>query len=195
MLSPIGGLETMRAALLLIPLAALAAVSVAAGGQDAESMDVSNAAEEAADAAEADAFDMATMGNVTEAAAPRPAWLSGRTWLIAAEAETGAIWYFEALDSDFTRRPYRVLLRTDESGDPASPHDNSERLAEIDCAGHRYRILRTTHYDHAGRATEANERGDGRMVPMAPGSVFAAVEETICRHAGNPGETVTTNGM
>ena len=109
------------------------------------------------------------MGNVTEAAAPRPAWLSGRIWLIAAEAETGAIWYFEALDSDFTARPYRVLLRTDESSDPASPHDNSERLAEIDCAGHRYRILRTTHYDDAGRATEANERGDGRMVPVPPG--------------------------
>ena len=169
--------------------------------------DAMNAAEAAADAAEADALDSESMdlgndvmamdmemGNVTEAAAPGPAWLSGRTWLWAAEADTGAVWYFEPLDSDFTMRPHRVLLRTDESDDPASPHDNSERLAEIDCARHLYRILRTTNYDAAGRATEADERGDGSMVPVAPESVFAQVEETVCRHAAEPGATYT-NGM
>ena len=174
----------MRAALLLIPLAILAA-SVVAAGQDEDRMDVPNAAEELASDIE---------GNFTEAPPPRPAWLSGRTWLIAAEAETGAIWYFEALDSDFTVRPHRVLLRTDESGDPSSPHDNSERLAEIDCARHLYRILRTTHYDDAGRATEANEHGDGRLAPVPPGSVFAAVAETVCHHAAGH-STAFTNGM
>ena len=175
----------MRSALLLIPFAALAAASIAAGGQDEESMDMGNDI----------MMDMSTDTNTTEAPPRRPAWMAGRTWLWAGEAETGAVWYFEALVSDFTVRPHRVLLRTDEAGDPSSPHDNTERLAEIDCAGHRYRILRTTSYDIAGRATEADERGDGSMVPVAPNSVFAQVEETVCRHAEAHDYVVETNGQ
>ena len=173
----------MRAAFLLIPFAALGALATA-GGQDVSgngSMESMDSAEMAADAAEAAADELA--GNVTEAAPGRPAWLSGRTYLWAGESGDGAIWYFEGLDSEFSVRPHRVLLRTDESRVAGSPHDNSERLAEIDCAAHRYRILRTTHYNRAGRASEANERGDGSLVPVPPGSVFAAVEETVCGHA------------
>jgi hypothetical protein len=106
-------------------------------------------------------------------------------WLWAAEAETGAVWYFEPFESDFAVRPHLVMLRTDETPDAQSPHNNTQRLAEIDCAAHRYRILSTTHYDDSGRASEGNERGDGNMVPVAPGSVFAAVEETVCRHVAH----------
>lgn len=198
----------MRALLPPITLA-LAACTAAAGGQDDNLMVWTNAAEAAAEAAEADASDMESMnlgndvmatdmdmGNTTyPEPTPSPAWMAGRTWLYAGEAETGAIWYFEGLDSDFTRRPHRVLLRTDERADSNSAYDNSARLAEIDCVGHRYRILRTTNYDQAGRATEADERGDGRMAPVAPGSVFAQVEESVCRHAADPSGTSVMNGM
>jgi hypothetical protein len=111
--------------------------------------------------------------------------MSGRTWLYAGEEEEGAVWYFEALDSDFTVSPHRVLLRTDHRPDPNRTRDNSERLAEIDCAAHRYRILSTTHYDDAGRATRADERGDGGMAPVVPGSVLAGVEAAVCRHAAD----------
>jgi hypothetical protein len=164
----------MRAALLLIPSAALAAAAVAAVGlQKEEAMDMGN-----------DVLEMdAAPGNSTEAAAPSPAWMAGRTWLYAAEEEEGAVWYFEALDSDFTVSPHRVLLRIDHRPDPNRTHDNSERLAEIDCAAHRYRILGTTHYDDSGRATPADERGEGRLVPIVPGSVLAGVEAAVCRHA------------
>ncbi len=171
----------MRAALLLVPVAALAAtvVAVAAVGQD-DSMDQGNDAPMATGETE-----MSTDTNLTAEAPPRLAWLSGGMWLIAGEAETGAVWYFEPFDSDFGVRPFRVVLRTDETPDPASPHDNTARVAELDCAGQRYRILATTHYDDAGRASAANERGDGSMAPVVPGSTFAAVAETVCRHAAH----------
>ena len=210
----------MRALLLPIILA-LAACTAAAGGQDEEmftahaagdNLMIANAAEEAADALEAasenaaDALEAAmgeevlagdgNLGNSTEPETRAgPAWLAGGTWLYAGEAYTGAIWYFEGLESDFTVRPHRVLLRTDERADSNSAYDNSERLAEIDCTGHRYRILRTTNYDQAGRATGADERGDGRMVPVPPGSVFAQIEESVCRHAADPGGATYMNGM
>lgn len=183
----------MRA--LLLPLA-LAACTPAAGGQDEDVMASINAAEAAADALEdamenaADALD----ANLTGAPLS-PAWLADGSWVYAGEEVTGAVWYFEAMASDFTVRPHRVLLRTDEHFDPDSVHSDTARLAEIDCARHLYRILRTTHHDEAGRASEADESGDGRMVPVAPGSVFAQVEESACRHAADPGGTSVMNGM
>lgn len=162
----------MRAALLLIPFAALAAFA-SAGGQDDESMTLMNGPGD---------MDMQTVGNSTEEAPPRPAWLSGHMWLWAGEEPSGSVWYFDPFESDFTARPHRVVLRIDETPDAASSHNNTLRVAEIDCAGHRYRILRTTHYDDAGNASEANERGDGRMALANPGTIHAAVEETVCRH-------------
>jgi len=193
----------MRAAILLVPLAALAAASIAGGqkGEPAEQelMDVINNVEAASDALEAataaaEAAADAAMGNVTEAAPARPAWLSGHLWLYAAEAEDGPVWYFDPMDSDFAARPHRVVIRVDETPDPARTHNNTLRIAEIDCAAHHYRILSTTHYDDAGNAVEANERGDGRLVPVAPGSVLAGVEQTVCAHVENQG-TAYTNGM
>jgi hypothetical protein len=164
----------MRAALPMIPFALLAAAVAAAGLRQEESMDAGN-----------DVMTDPNLGNSAEAAAPGPAWMSGRTWLYAGEEEEGAVWYFEALDSDFTVTPYRVLLRTDETPDPDRSRNNSERLAEIDCAAHRYRILSTTHYDDAGRSTQADERGDGGMAPVVPGSVLAGVEAAVCRHVAD----------
>lgn len=123
----------MRAALLLIPLAAIAATVLAAGAQNRAPTEAANqAAQKAAEAAASNAGD---------AEPPHPAWMAGRVWLLAAEADDGSVWYFEGHDSNFTRPPFRVLLRTDDTGNPRRVHNNTERLAEIDCAGHRYGML------------------------------------------------------
>jgi hypothetical protein len=175
----------MRAALMLIPLAAFAA-AIAAAAPDKESMDLGN---------DVVAMDMESIGNSTEAG-PEPAliWLPNHIWLRAAEAESGAVWYFDPWESDFSVTPFRVVLAADETPDAASAHDDTLRLAEIDCAGHRYRILSTIHYDDAGNTSESDERGDGSLVPTAANSVFAAVEESVCRHAEQPDAT-DMNGM
>ena len=162
----------MRAALLLIAFAALAAFA-AAGGQDDESMTPMN---EAAD------MGVATDGNMTGEAPPRPAWLSGHMWLRAGEEPSGSVWYFDPFESDFDVRPHLVVLRVDETPDPRSPHNNTARHAEIDCAARSYRIVDTIHYDDSGRASEGDERGDGRMVRISAGTIFAAVADTVCEH-------------
>jgi hypothetical protein len=126
----------LRAALLLIPLAAIAATVLAAGAQNRAPTEAANqAARKAAEAAQAAA------NNAGDAEPPHPAWMAGRVWLLAAEADDGSVWYFEGHDSNFTRPPFRVLLRTDDTGNPRRVHNNTERLAEIDCAGHRYGML------------------------------------------------------
>lgn len=133
----------------------------------------------AIDSAVANALDAAnmTMGP------PPPAWMTSGTWETVATGAEGAVWYAEILDTDFTAALFQVQLRTDETPDPRRTANNTRRLAEIDCAGRRYRILRTTRYDDSGRATEANERGDGRLTPVTAGSVFAEVMATLCSHA------------
>lgn len=187
----------MRAALLLIPLAALAAPLAFAAQDDPAMDDPMNSVEAMAYEAEMDmdmagndvtAFDMDNMTdtNMTAEETARPAWLSdGGMWLWAGEEAAGAVWYFDAFGSDFSTPLYRVALRTDETPDPARTHDSTARTAEIDCARRRYRILATTHHDAAGHASEANERGDGSLVPITPGSVFAQVTDTVCSHAEN----------
>jgi hypothetical protein len=55
--------------------------------------------------------------------------------------------------------------------------------------------LRTTHYDDGGHAIETDERGDGRLMPVTPGSVFEAVQETVCRYAADPYAASTGNAM
>jgi len=165
----------MRAAIPLIPFAALAA-SFSAGGQDEESMTMTDGTA---------GMDMQAAGNVTEAPPPRPAWLSGHMWLWAGEDREGAVWYFDPFESDFDVRPHRVVLRVDETPDAASPHNNTLRVAEIDCAARSYRILSTIYYDDAGNATQADERGDGRMAPLGPGTIHAAVADTVCRHVAH----------
>jgi hypothetical protein len=136
------------------------------------------------------------IGNATEAV-PDPAliWLPNHIWLYAAEDEGGAVWYFDPWESDFAVQPHRVVLGVDQSPDPARAHDDTLRVAEIDCAAHRYRILSTVHYDDSGNASEANERGNGSMVRPAPGSIFAAVEETVCNHVSGQAAATEMNGM
>ena len=34
----------------------------------------------------------------------------------------------------------------------------------------------------SGRASEGDERGDGRMVRINAGTIFAAVADTVCEH-------------
>lgn len=198
------GKKPMRAPILLIALGALAAASIALGQKSEQDLNASiedldaasNAVEAAAAAVEAaaDAAETTATGNSVAPAPARPAWLSGRTFLWAAESADGAVWYFEGLDSDFTVTPHRVLLRTDETAVAGRSYNNSERLAEIDCAERRYRILRTTHYDDSGRSTEADERGDGRLAPIVPDSVFAGVADTVCSHAAGQIEA-NVNGV
>jgi len=188
----------MHAALLFIPLAALAAFGLAA--QDDPVMDEAMNAVDAAGAEadmvalnESEAFDMENMTdmNMTAEETGYSAWLSdGGAWLLAGEEMAGARWYFDVFDSDFSSVPYRVVLRTDETHDPGRAHNNTARTAELDCAGNRYRILATTHYDDDGRATEADERGDGSMRPIPPGTL-AGIAETICSHAENGGSMIT----
>ena len=102
----------MRAAILLIPLAAFAAYSAGAPPTDPYGLNAQAAAEEAIvnaqaaadmamDAASNDSMDLGANenmmdigGNYTAPAPPRrPAWMGGNMWLIAAEEPSGAIWY------------------------------------------------------------------------------------------------------
>lgn len=196
----------MRAAILLVPMAAFAAWSAGAppvdrygdnamadsdtmnavAAADAAIQDAVNAAEAAASAVENDVMmsenEVYAMDIYTNAMAG-PSWIGEASWTYGSQAEGGAVWYFDAT-FDRTKRPLRVRLRTDETPDSARTTNNIERLAEVDCAGRRYRILRTVHRDDAGRATEADERGDGQMVPIAPGSVFAGVADQVCGYVG-----------
>ena len=208
----------MRVAILLIPLVAFAAYSAGAPPTDPYGYNAMNAAEQAVanaeaaadmamDAASNDSMDMGmdanmmdmTMGNSTApATSPSPAWMAEGFWLIAVEEASGAAWYFEPFASDFTRSPFRVILRTDETGDAARRHNNTERRIELDCAAQSYRILSTTHYDDAGNRADVDEDGDGRMIRPAPESAWAEVVDTVCRHDANQrsGEReVTFNGM
>lgn len=206
----------MRAAILLVPFAALAA-AYAAGrppidpyanamvddemtmtmnssgdpANDMSSMDIDmNAAEQAAANAEAAAENaiagaQADLDNALDMGpdpAPSPAWQSGDMWLVAGEEPSGSIWYFEALESDFTRSPLRVILHTNLAG-AAGPRNTIMRVAEVDCDGGSYRMLSTTRYDDAGNASEANERGDGRMKQASPGTIHARVVAAVCDHA------------
>ena len=186
----------MRAALLLIPLAALAAPLAFAAQDDPAMDDAMNAVDAMAYEAEMDmdmagndvtAFDMenATDLNLTPEEAARPAWLSdGGMWLRVAEEEDGSVWYFDAFGSDFTTSPYRVELRVDRTPS-AGPYHSTATAIALDCAGRRFRIIETTEYAEPGVASPTDVRRYRTMSPIAPGDFFAQIADTVCSHAEN----------
>ncbi len=157
------------------------------GGYDQNAVEAANNAIAAAERAAADA---ATAAGET----PTAAWLLEPDRWVGGAEEAGAVWYFDTRDAARPGRPLRVRLRTDETSDPAHVHNNTARLAELDCEGRRYRILRTTHYDDAGRASEANERGAGTLVPIPDNSVIGEVADNVCRFAADP-RSASSNAM
>ena len=72
-------------------------------------------------------------------------------------------------------------------------------MIELDCAARRYHVLSTSHHVAAGNATPSLVSGDPRTIRPAPGSVWAQVVDTVCRHDANQeaqrnGNEVTFNG-
>lgn len=170
-------------ALLALPLIALAA-SIAVGAPHNRSdqallNDLEAAVEEAANALAAE------MANSTEAdmyasTSPTPAWLSEGSWMLAGDRSDGSIWYVNPAELDSSGPLLRVPVRSDDSAMAGGVPTSTARLVEIDCAKGRYRILNTIRYDTTGAASEANERGDGRLAPIDPAGIYQAVRLTAC---------------
>ena len=114
-------------------------------------------------------------------------WTRDTQWLEAGEDDSGSVWYLDPTRSDFSRTPVLAWIRVDHSGDRSIAHYWTERLGEIDCAAHNYRILVTTHSDRAGRLSSSDEGGPGSpFVEIIPGSIFEAVATLACARAPNP---------
>jgi hypothetical protein len=114
-------------------------------------------------------------------------WTRLSPWLEAGEDAGGSAWYLDPTRSDFSRNPAIAWIRVDHSGDRSISHYWTERLGEIDCAAHSYRILVTTHSDRAGRLSSSDEGGPGSpFVEIVPGSIFEAVANLACAHGSDP---------
>lgn len=168
----------MRAAVLLLPIIAAAAVAVAGAppghdpyGNDGMDLNV---------AAALDAEMNATYADMNAAMSVGPAWARDGEWLYGGTDETFAAWYIDLRTSDLEARPIRVVARSDDSAAAGSRYGFTERELTIDCAKFRYRIVRTRHYDHAGNAAGPEEPGGGPLVRAAPGSIYAAVSQEAC---------------
>lgn len=73
------------------------------------------------------------------------------------------------------------MIRVDHSRDRSIAHHWTERVGEIDCAGHLYRILVTTHSDAAGHLSSSDEGGPGSpFVEIVHGSIFESVSNLAC---------------
>jgi hypothetical protein len=118
-------------------------------------------------------------------------WTRSAPWLEAGEDESGSDWYLDPTRSDFSRNPIIAWIRVDHSGDRSIAHYWTERLGEIDCAAHSYRILFTTHSDRAGHLSSSDEGGPGSpFVEIVAGSIFEAVANLACARAPNPAARV-----
>ena len=108
-------------------------------------------------------------------------WTRAPQWLKAGEDESGSVWYIDPTRSDFSRNRLLAWIRVDHSHDPSIAHYWTERLGEINCAAHTYRILVTTHSDAAGHLSSSDEGGPGSpFVEIIPGSIFEAVANLAC---------------
>ena len=113
-------------------------------------------------------------------------WTHLSPWLETGEDQSGSVWYLDPTRSDFSRNPVIAWIRVDHSSDRSITHYWTERLGEIDCAAHSYRILVTTHSDRAGHLSSSDEGGPGsRFVEILPGSIFEAVANLACARASN----------
>ena len=185
----------MRAAILLAPAIAAAAVAVAGAppnyGNDV--MDLNMQADlNVFEAVEGNAADM----NVT---IDGPEWLVGGDWIYGGTEESGANWYINLQTSDLESRPIRVMARSDESEVQGSRYGFTERELSIDCAKYRYRVERTRHYDRDGRSAGPEQRGGGPLVRAAPESIYASVAQQACDHSTMTDEMLANstvmNGM
>ena len=172
----------MRAAALLLPIVALAAVAVASAppgyGPDGDfntamTMDT-NVSDMSADMNAVD-YNMAE-------SAVAPAWVADGEWLYGGSDDSGATWYIDLRASDLEARPIRVRVRAEESAMAGSRYGFTERDLAIDCAKYRYRVERTRHYDRDGRAAGPEQPGGGPLVRAAPGSFYAGVAQEACFH-------------
>ena len=160
----------MRAAVLLLPIIAAAAVAVASAppaGNDMIDVNI-------------DAELNAALADMNVAMATGPAWAMDGEWLYGGTEDTGAAWYIDLRASDLEARPIRVMARRDESAVAGSRFGFTERELAIDCAKYRYRIVLTRHYDRDGNATGPVEAGGGPLIRAAPGSVYAELAQQAC---------------
>ena len=113
-------------------------------------------------------------------------WTRGAPWLEAGEDASGSVWYLDPTRSDLSRNIVIAWIRVDHSRDRSIAHHWTERLGEIDCAAHTYRILVTTHSDRAGHLSSSDEGGPGSpFVEIIPESIFEAVANLACARASN----------
>lgn len=119
-------------------------------------------------------------------------WTRGGPWLDAGEDSSGSVWYIDPDRSDLSRSIVIAWIRVDHSRDRSIDHYWTERLGEIDCAAHTYRILVTTHSDRAGHLSQSDEGGPGSpFVEIIPGSIFEAVSNLACARAStSPANTI-----
>lgn len=196
----------MRPAMLLIPLAAAFAGAWAAGALRADAHahapideDMRNAiaaadaaieaavneaeaaANAAMNAAAADATDPAN--DAASMAAPRPAWTTHGTWLVAAEEADGAVWWLDVGNSDLVSTPHRVILRTDESRVAGARYGNTERRTEVDCAARTYHVYESSRFDGPPDEPLTLTMGDPRTIRPEPGSIWARVVDSVCAGA------------
>ena len=184
----------MRAAILLIPVMAAAAVAVAGAppGLGNDSMDLNMTAD-------FNTLDMSELEMNAAMSVSGPDWLSGGDWIYGGTEQSGARWFIDLRTSDLESRPIRVMARSDESEVQGSRYGFIERELTIDCAKYRYRIERTRHYDRDGHAAGPEQRGGGPLIRAGTGGVYGEVAQSACSHGILTDEMIanstTMNGM
>jgi hypothetical protein len=112
-------------------------------------------------------------------------------WVEAGTDDMGSVWYVDVAGSGFEDSPIRFTVRVDHREDRTTTARETIREAEVACADHRYRIVRTTLYDAQGNGAEKDEGGpDGPFFDIVPDSIFSAVERVACGLAQQGEETV-----
>ena len=112
-------------------------------------------------------------------------------WVEAGTDDMGSVWYVDVAGAGFETNPIRFTVRVDHRADTTTTARETIREAEVECAGHRYRIVRTTLYDAQGNGAEKDEGGpDGPFFDIVPDSIFSAVERLACGLAQHSDETV-----
>ena len=183
----------MRAAVLLIPVIAAAAVAVAGAPPGLDNMMDLNMA------TDFNTLDMSELDMNAAVTVSGPDWLSGGDWIYGGTEQSGARWFIDLRTSDLESRPIRVMARSDESEVQGSRYGFIERELSIDCAKYRYRIERTRHYDRDGRAAGSEQRGGGPLLRAGTESVYGEVAQSACYHGTITDEmlanSTTMNGM
>ena len=181
----------MRAAVLLLPAIAAAAVAVASAppGHDPYGNDAMMV-----NSVDLNALDYNVVGAPTG-----PEWAADGNWVYGGTEDSGANWYIDLRASDLEARPMRVVVRADDAAVESSRYGFTERELTIDCPKLRYRVERTRHYDRNGAAAGPVQPGGGPLVRAADEGIYSQVAQSACIEAmadelANTAETVM-NGM